>query len=108
MNTPASPAIGARKIHPADTAFRLSLHAAGAIVVIVLLSILAIMFIGGKLAFDTFGLGFIWGTEWNPVTQIYGALPAITGTLVTAILALCIAWPVGFGRNGQTWCRPTA
>jgi len=97
VNTPASAAIGTRQIHPADTAFRLSLHAAGGIVVVVLLSILAIMFVGGKLAFDTFGLGFIWGTEWNPVTQVYGALPAITGTLITSALAVLIAWPLGFG-----------
>jgi phosphate transport system permease protein len=98
MTTPPTPTtIGARKLHLADTTFRVSLFAAGALVVIVLLSILVIMFAGGKLAFDTFGLGFIWGTEWNPVTQVYGALPAITGTLVTAVLALCIAWPIGFG-----------
>ena len=99
MNTPTAKAslLGVRRLHAADTAFRISLHGAGAIVVIVLFSILAIMFIGGRQAFDTFGLGFIWGTEWNPVTQIYGALPAITGTLATAILALLIAWPVGFG-----------
>ncbi len=33
----------------------------------------------------------------EPVTSIYGALPAITGTLITAILAIVIAWPIGFG-----------
>lgn len=99
MNTQAANrlALGARKLHPADTAFRLSLLASGAVVVIVLLSILTIMMIGGKLAFDTFGLGFVWGSEWNPVTKVYGALPAITGTLVTSCLALLIAWPLGFG-----------
>lgn len=99
MTTPVAekPLIGPRTIHPADTTFRFSLYAAGGLVVIILLSILAIMFIGGKQAFDTFGLGFIWGTEWNPVTQIYGALPAITGTLITSALALLIALPIGFG-----------
>jgi phosphate transport system permease protein len=55
------------------------------------------MFLGGRQAFETFGIGFIWSTEWNPVTSIYGALPAITGTLITALLAICIAWPIGFG-----------
>jgi len=89
--------LGRRRLHPADTSYRISLHTAGAVVVLVLLAILVIMFVGGRQAFDTFGLGFIWGSEWNPVTQIYGALPAITGTVLTSVLALTIAWPVGFG-----------
>jgi len=89
--------LGRRRLHPADASYRISLHAAGAVVVLVLLAILVIMFVGGRQAFDTFGLGFIWGSEWNPVTQIYGALPAITGTVLTSVLALIIAWPVGFG-----------
>ncbi len=89
--------IGTRKPHFADTSFKISLFAAGGIVVVVLASILLIMFLGGRQAFETFGIGFIWSTEWNPVTSIYGALPAITGTLITALLAICIAWPIGFG-----------
>ena len=89
--------IGTRKPHLADTSFHISLFAAGGIVVIVLASILLIMFLGGRQAFETFGIGFIWSTEWNPVTSIYGALPAITGTLITALLAIAIAWPIGFG-----------
>jgi phosphate transport system permease protein len=89
--------IGKSRPHFADTTFKISLHIAGAIVIAVLAAILLIMFIGGRQAFDTFGLGFIWSSEWNPVTQVYGALPAITGTLVTAFVAVLIAWPIGFG-----------
>jgi phosphate transport system permease protein len=89
--------IGARKPHLADTTYRISLYLAGVIVVAVLAAILLIMFLGGRQAFETFGLGFIWNSEWNPVTGVYGALPAITGTLVTSLIAIVIAWPVGFG-----------
>lgn len=89
--------IGKSRPHFADTTFKISLHIAGAIVIIVLAAILLIMFIGGRQAFETFGVGFIWSSEWNPVTHVYGALPAITGTLVTAFVAVIIAWPVGFG-----------
>jgi len=42
-----------------------------------------------------FGLGFFTGTTWNPVTDVFGAAPAIFGTLFTAFLALAIALPVG-------------
>jgi phosphate transport system permease protein len=89
--------IGTKKPHFADTSFKISLYVAGGVVVTVLAAILLIMFLGGRQAFETFGLGFIWSSEWNPVTSIYGALPAITGTLVTALIAICIAWPIGFG-----------
>ncbi len=94
---PAKSLIGTRKPHLADTSFHVSLFVSGGIVVVVLASILLIMFLGGRQAFETFGIGFIWSTEWNPVTSIYGALPAITGTLITALLAIAIAWPIGFG-----------
>lgn len=94
---PAKSLIGTRKPHFADNSFHISLYVAGGIVVLVLASILLIMFLGGRQAFETFGIGFIWSTEWNPVTSIYGALPAITGTLITALLAIVIAWPIGFG-----------
>src|SRR5690606_11788898 len=83
--------------HLADNSFHVSLYLAGGIVVVVLASILLIMFLGGRQAFETFGIGFIWSTEWNPVTSVYGALPGITGTLITALLAIIIAWPIGFG-----------
>ncbi|MEA5515124.1 phosphate ABC transporter permease subunit PstC [Nodularia sp. UHCC 0506] len=48
-------------------------------------------------AIQEFGLGFLWGTTWNPVTDIYGVLPQIYGTLVTAFIALLIAVPLGIG-----------
>jgi phosphate transport system permease protein len=89
--------IGTKKPHLADTTFKISLYVAGGIVVTVLAAILLIMFLGGRAAFETFGLGFIWSAEWNPVTNIYGALPAITGTVITALIAIVIAWPIGFG-----------
>jgi phosphate transport system permease protein len=48
-------------------------------------------------AIQQFGLGFIVGTTWNPVTNVYGVLPMIYGTLVTSLIALLIAVPLGVG-----------
>lgn len=48
-------------------------------------------------AIEKFGLGFLVGTTWNPVTNVYGVLPQIYGTLVTAFIALLIAIPLGIG-----------
>ena len=47
-------------------------------------------------AWQTFGWGFLISTEWDPVTNVYGALPAIVGTLLTTGLALFIALPLAF------------
>ena len=46
-------------------------------------------------AIKQFGWHFLVGTEWNPVTDVFGALPAIFGTVATSFLALAIALPVG-------------
>jgi phosphate transport system permease protein len=43
------------------------------------------------------GFGFLFSTQWNPVTEEFGALPFIYGTVVTSILALLISVPLGLG-----------
>lgn len=48
-------------------------------------------------AMQKFGLAFIWTTTWNPVTKVFGALPAIYGTLYTSAVAMVIAVPIGLG-----------
>jgi phosphate transport system permease protein len=42
-----------------------------------------------------FGAAFLTGVSWNPVTESFGALPAIFGTVTTSFLAIVIALPVG-------------
>lgn len=44
-----------------------------------------------------FGLGFVTGQVWDPVRQVFGALPFIWGTLVSSLLALGIAVPISLG-----------
>ncbi|MHB8076157.1 phosphate ABC transporter permease subunit PstC [Desulfosporosinus fructosivorans] len=46
---------------------------------------------------EKFGFSFITGREWDPVKEQFGALPFIYGTLVTSLLALIIAAPIGLG-----------
>lgn len=48
-------------------------------------------------AIAKFGLGFLFSSTWNPVENVYGALPQIIGTLVSSFLALLFAVPVGVG-----------
>jgi len=48
-------------------------------------------------AIKEYGLGFLVNTTWDPVENIYGVLPQITGTLLTALIGLLIAIPFGIG-----------
>lgn len=43
-----------------------------------------------------FGFGFFCSKEWNPVTEQFGALSSIYGTLVTTVIAVLIAVPLSF------------
>ena len=78
-----------------DAAFRQVTRAA-AIGVLLLLSGVMISLVAGSLpALRTFGFGFLTTERWNPVTEKFGALAPIYGTLVTSFIAMLIAVPVG-------------
>ena len=55
------------------------------------------LYVHSRLAQEAFGLSFLWGTTWDPVAQVFGALPFLYGTLVTSAIALLIAVPLGLG-----------
>jgi len=55
------------------------------------------MFDSARPSIEKFGFSFITGREWDPVKEQFGALPFIYGTLVTSLLALLIATPIGLG-----------
>ncbi len=63
----------------------------------VLIAIGVALWFDGWDAFRTFGFPFLWSTAWNPVTNQYGALIFIFGTLVSSLLALLFAVPISFG-----------
>ncbi|NEU78450.1 phosphate ABC transporter permease subunit PstC [Nostoc sp. UIC 10630] len=46
-------------------------------------------------AIKQFGLGFLWGKDWDTGNQIFGAFPYIYGTLVSSAIAILFAVPVG-------------
>lgn len=98
MNTLAAPT---ERSHRADAfgdwAFRKLVTVAGWFVLVVLALAALSMFWGGREAFQAFGPGFLTSTAWNPVTEEYGALVAIYGTVVSTAIAMIIAVPISFG-----------
>jgi phosphate transport system permease protein len=78
-----------------DIGFRLLTRAA-ALTVLALLGAVILSLINGSLpALRAFGLNFLIEERWNPVTERFGALAPIYGTLVTSFIAMLIAVPVG-------------
>ena len=49
-------------------------------------------------AFHRFGFwGFLRGHTWDPASGVFGALPALTGSLLVTLLATLLALPVSLG-----------
>ena len=67
---------------------------ASAVAVAVLGVIAYELFTGSRLAFHSFGLGFLTSQVWDDVHGQFGALSLIFGTAVTAGLAILIATPL--------------
>ncbi len=80
-----------------DVVFR-SLTFLFALLVLLILGGVIVALIDGALpAFRTFGLSFVVTEVWNPVTEKFGALAPIYGTLVTSAIAMLVGIPVAFG-----------
>jgi phosphate transport system permease protein len=78
-----------------DAVFHQLTRAAAAGVLILLGAVIVSLILGSIPALSTFGFGFLFDQRWNPVTDKFGALPAIYGTIITSFLAMLIAVPVG-------------
>lgn len=78
-----------------DATFRHVTRAAAILVLILLGGVIIALIDGAMPTLRNFGLGFLTSERWNPVTEQFGALAPIYGTIVTSILAMVIAVPLG-------------
>ena len=78
-----------------DIGFRYLTRAAAAMVLIILGGIIISLVYGSLPALRTFGFSFLYVETWNPVTEKFGAIAPIYGTVVTSLIAMLIAVPVG-------------
>ncbi len=81
----------------ADLAHRQALGLVALLVFAVVALLLWETLRGALPSMRAFGPGFLWGTDWDPVADRYGALPYLYGTLVSSALALLLALPLGLG-----------
>ncbi len=80
-----------------DVAFEWLTRFFAFVVFSLLAAILVSLAIGSQLTLEKYGLSFLWSPNWNPVTEEFGALVPIFGTVVTSVIAMVIGVPVSFG-----------
>src|SRR6201988_2715770 len=80
-----------------DVVFRSLTFLFALLVLLILGGVIVALIEGAVPAFRTFGLSFFVTEIWNPVTEKFGALAPIYGTLVTSAVAMLVGIPVAFG-----------
>ncbi len=68
-----------------------------ALVLLITVVLVYQLWIGSAAARQRLGWGFLFSSQWDPVSLKFGALPFIYGTVVTSVLALLISVPLGLG-----------
>jgi phosphate transport system permease protein len=64
---------------------------------LLILGLVLLLATGAWQSITTFGFGFLTSSTWDPIHNVYGAAPAIAGTLLTSALALLFAVPISLG-----------
>jgi phosphate transport system permease protein len=87
----------ARSYKLGDVVFRLATTFFAVVVLVILAGVIVALVDGALPALEKFGLQFLVVEEWNPVTEEFGALAPIFGTLVTSLIAMIVGIPLAFG-----------
>jgi phosphate transport system permease protein len=77
--------------------FKIATHAAAYLIIGVMAAIFLLLLYESLPVFRKFGFSFITSSEWNPVSNKFGALASIVGTLVTSIIAVVFGVPLALG-----------
>ncbi len=80
-----------------DKIFRTVLVILASTIILIVVSMIAMMVWNSMPTIKAFGLGFLTGRDWQPASNIFGALPFIYGTIVSSVIALIIAVPLSLG-----------
>ncbi len=80
-----------------DKIFRTVLLMAATSILVLVAAIIFMMVQNSMPTIQRFGIGFLYGREWVPAQQTFGALPFIYGTVVSSLIAIVIAVPISLG-----------
>ena len=76
-----------------EAAFRGVLFVSALAVVMILAGAFLTLVLDSLSSIARYGISFVTGGVWDPVTNVFGALPFLVGTLLTSFLALLISLP---------------
>jgi phosphate transport system permease protein len=80
----------------AESLFKRSLTGIGIAMIVLVGGILVTLIVESVPSIKSLGIKYLWGRTWDPVNNVYGALPFLIGTLLTSFLALIISIPFSF------------
>ncbi|MCP4474666.1 MAG: phosphate ABC transporter permease subunit PstC [Gammaproteobacteria bacterium] len=86
-----------RRLFSADRAFALVVRTLAVLVVVLFILLVGYLVFLSWPSIERFGIRFLWSSDWAPAKEQFGALPAVVGTLITAILSMVIAIPISVG-----------
>ena len=86
-----------QKLRQGDEVAHLITLLAAASIIVVTIMLVYQLFLNSALPRHKFGFAFFMGRTWDPVSEEFGALPFIYGTVVSSALALLVAVPLGVG-----------
>jgi phosphate transport system permease protein len=95
MEKAAKPNSGVIAAVARDRAFMAVVVGAVVVFALLVLGLLIELIHGSWESLTTFGFSFLWTSEWNPVTNKFGALPMIYGTVVSSGIAILLAGSIG-------------
>ncbi len=79
-----------------ENVFRRTLIIVALAMVVLVLGIFITLIVQSIPSLKSLGVGYLWGKTWDPVQDVYGALPFLAGTLLTSFLALALSIPFSF------------
>jgi len=86
-----------RRMHRFDRFFHRLTWLCALFVLVMFVALVGSLLMGAWPAIEAFGFSFLWTATWDPVQEIFGAAAPIFGTLITSLIAMIIAVPVGIG-----------
>jgi phosphate transport system permease protein len=84
-----------RRLRLTDVVFKWLTRLSAIAVLLLLGGVILALIEGSWMAMRAFGLGFVISDHWNPVTDEFGALAPVYGTIVTSFIAMLVAVPLG-------------
>src|SRR5579872_2639036 len=80
-----------------DSIFAAAISGLAMLVPVLLGGVILLLLVDAMPAMRRFGVGFLFDSSWNPVSEQFGAAAYVYGTVVTSLVALLLATPIGVG-----------